>query len=208
VTDIRNLQRFRAFPNLKVIYVGSLIPRKSVATLLDAASIAKRNGVLAAYAIVGTGPELERLREHAAKDAELEVILAGEQRPSDISKWLTAADVLVLPSLSEGRPLVVLEALAMSRAVVATDIPGTRELVRHAWNGLLFPPGDAAMLASHLQRLALAPAEALRMGRNGQALVVTDGLDAGAVARRHVSLYRAVVGPAWEHLAEAIGTRS
>ena len=77
----------------------------------------------------------------------------------------------------------------MSRAVIATDVPGTRELVQHERNGLLFAPGDADQLAAHLVRLAGHPAEARLMGKRGTEVVSEQQLWANDVARRHLDVY-------------------
>lgn len=190
--DVR-LEEFQSGPGLRIVYVGSLIPRKSVGTLIDATTIAGRSGVSLTCAIVGTGPEYDALRHQAEHAASGNVMLVGERSPGEVPRWMAAADVLVLPSLSEGRPLALLEAMAMRRAVVATDVPGTRELVQHGRNGLLFPPGDADRLAAHLERLARQPAEARLMGQRGTEVVGEQQLWASDVARRHLNLYEDVL---------------
>jgi glycosyltransferase involved in cell wall biosynthesis len=70
---------------------------------------------------------------------------------------LAAADVVVLPSVFEGMPNVVLEAMAMGCPVIATAVGGSKELVRHGETGLLVPPADPAALANALLELATSP---------------------------------------------------
>jgi len=67
---------------------------------------------------------------------------------ADVARWLAAADVVVLPSLFEGLPLSAVEALAAGRAMVATAVDGTPEVVLHGRTGLVVPPGDATALAA------------------------------------------------------------
>ena len=186
------LSRFADAPGLRILYVGSLIPRKSVATLIEALEVIQSGGKPATAAIVGAGPELDRLREQA-QSASVDVRLVGERTPSAIPAWLSAAEVLVLPSRSEGRPLVILEALAIGRAVIATDIDGTRELVRHGVTGFLFPVGDAQELALHLSVLAESRDATARMGEHSLAWFRSEGLSAAAIARRHMDLYGLVL---------------
>jgi glycosyltransferase involved in cell wall biosynthesis len=120
------------------------------------------------------------------------VFFAGAQAPEAVRPWIRAGQVLVLPSRSEGRGLVLVEAMIEGIPVVATDIPGPRELVLPGQTGCLFPPGDSRALADCLERLA---DESLRrrLGEGGRALVEEQGLTVAASARQHVELYRALV---------------
>jgi glycosyltransferase involved in cell wall biosynthesis len=121
--------------------------------------------------IVGDGP----LRAQIAQWVESlglqdQVHLLGMR--SDVPQLLAATDVFILSSRGwEGLPLTVLEAMASSLPVVASDVGGTGEAVIHQQTGYLFPPGDVAALADHLQTLASDPALARQMGRYGLARV-------------------------------------
>ena len=76
--------------------------------------------------------------------------------------------IVCLPSLREGLPTVLIEAAAAGRPIVASDVPGCREVVDHGENGLLVPPGDAAALADALALLADNPALRRKMGAAGR----------------------------------------
>jgi glycosyltransferase involved in cell wall biosynthesis len=76
------------------------------------------------------------------------LILAGDLPLTEVSRWLAAADALVLPSWAEGTPNVVLEALAAGRPVVATHVGGIPDVIEHGVTGLLVPPRDAPALAT------------------------------------------------------------
>jgi|SRR5579875_2000049 len=78
--------------------------------------------------------------------------------------WMDLADVVALPSLYEGMPLVPIEAAAMSKPVVATAVDGTREVVVHQNTGILVPPGDARALADALVSLLKDPEQRKRLG--------------------------------------------
>lgn len=88
-----------------------------------------------------------------------------------VADFYAAADVVVLPSLSEGFPFVVLEALAMAKPVVATKVNGVPEIIEDGRTGLLVPPRDIRALESSIRRILRDPDEAARMGRAGQARV-------------------------------------
>jgi len=90
---------------------------------------------------------------------------------SDPERLLAAADIVVLPSLYEGLPLVAIEALATGRPMVATDIEGTREIVIQGDTGLLVPPADSAALSRAIERLLVSPELAAKLGARGRSLV-------------------------------------
>ncbi len=138
---------------LSLVCVASLTPKKDHANLLGALIILDRqlDGPLK-VALVGDGP----LREAIA--SQVEVLNRGCQHVTvemlghrdDIASVLEDADVLVLSSLSEGMPLVLLEAMAASTPIVATDVGGVRECCDDGGAGLLAPPADPVALADAL----------------------------------------------------------
>lgn len=89
----------------------------------------------------------------------------------DIAEILAAADVVVLPSLSEGFPFVLLEALAMGCPVVASRVNGIPELIEHHKTGLLVPPRDPPALAAAILEMLSDPTAASKMGAEGRAVV-------------------------------------
>ena len=116
---------------------------------------------------VGEGECRELLRALAReKGVEQSCRLAGAR--NDVEDWYAAADVVVLPSLSEGFPFVVLEALAMARPVVATHVNGVQELIRDGIHGLLVPPRNPQALQAAIRTLLHDPCLAARLGRAGQ----------------------------------------
>jgi glycosyltransferase involved in cell wall biosynthesis len=135
-----------------VLYVGNLLPVKGVPTLITAFAEVARQDPTAHLVLVGHGPLRGRLEQqvHAA-DLHRCVTFAGARPHADIPQWLAAADVLCLPSVAEGLPNVVLEALACGRPVVASAVGGVPELVTDEAVGRLVPPGDAAALAAALR---------------------------------------------------------
>lgn len=91
---------------------------------------------------------------------------AGSQ--NNLADWYAVADVVVLPSLSEGFPFVLLEALAMSRPVVATAVNGVPEIIHDGSTGLLVPPGDPPALEEAILTMLRDPPFAARLGKIGQ----------------------------------------
>jgi glycosyltransferase involved in cell wall biosynthesis len=165
------LDRYRDYQGLRIVYVGSLIARKSVHVLLKAHR------------------ELARRGRPAESESLPDVFFAGAQSPTEALTMMTYADVLVLPSLSEGRGLVLVEAMSLGLPVIASDIPGPRELVKEEVTGMLFPVGDATALANCLERLISIPGLGPALGEGGRRLVESEHLTARECARQHVALY-------------------
>ena len=117
--------------------------------------------------MVGDGDE-KAAGLRLVKEAGLEGSVTFQGFRQDVPDVLAAADIFVLPSLWEGLPIGLLEAMAMGKAVIATRVDGTREVVQTEENGLLVEPGDIAALAAALVRLGSDPA--LRAALRGKAL--------------------------------------
>jgi len=138
-----------------VLVVGHLIPRKD--PLLALESFAKTSPSTARLAFVGSGP-LERALQSRARDLNLgsRVQFFGAQAPESLRWWYAAADVLLLTSSREGRPNVVIEALASGRPVVATAAGGTGELLE-GFEGALVTSRDGEAIARALSAMLANP---------------------------------------------------
>ncbi len=122
------------------------------------------------------------------RSLRLETHLSLLGRRSDMPEVLSAFDVFVLSSHDEGMSNAILEAMAMEKPVVATDVGGTCEVVRHGHSGLLVPPKDPHALAVAVCDVLAQPARARAMGRLGRRIVV-DGFSAHAMVRQMEQLY-------------------
>jgi len=109
-------------------------------------------------------------------------------RRSDMPEVFSAFDVFVLSSHDEGMSNAILEAMAMEKAVVATDVGGTGEVIRHGQSGLLVPPKDSHALALAISEVLAWPARAREMGRLGRR-IVEDGFSAHAMVRQMEQVY-------------------
>ena len=139
-------------PDRYCLFVGSLIERKAPDLLLHALAQAKSDLGLV---IIGEGPMAHDLRRLARRLALADrVLFMGAQPQEVVHRYYQKADFLVLPSVSETAPLVLIEALSTGKPVVATDLQGISSIVRHEENGLLVPPGDAEALSTALSLLA------------------------------------------------------
>ena len=121
--------------------------------------------------MVGDGPLRATLLDQAARSPELTERVHWLGRREDVPGLLKAADLLVLPSLWEGMPNVVLEAMAAGRPVVATSVEGTEDLIFPNQTGWLVPPGEVSPLAEALIQAADDPTRLLQFGQNGRSRV-------------------------------------
>ncbi len=149
-----------------VTYVGKLVPRKGVDTLVEAMGLLARGASGAPLLVAGGIGEMREGLERRAVELGIadRIRFVGKIAHDEVGWWMAAGDVFVLPSLSEGLPTVVCEAMNCGRAVVATAVDGTPEIVRDGRTGLLVPPRDAAALAGALGRVLDEPGLAARMG--------------------------------------------
>ncbi|MDD2467526.1 MAG: glycosyltransferase [Desulfobulbus sp.] len=138
-------------------YIGQLIQRKNIPTLLHAVKTLTQKNINVQLVIVGDGPEKNKLVALAQELAINDRVEFFGYRNDAIS-ILKSMDVFVLPSLLEGIPRCVMEAMAAMVPVVASDIPGTRELVKHNKTGLLYPQTEAAKLADSIMTIFINPA--------------------------------------------------
>ena len=139
---------------LQCIAAGYLVKRKNIGMLLDTfAILQKKLGAQSPHLrIVGDGPELSALRAYAVKLQLGNIEFIGWQE--DLTPLLLSSQVLLHPALYEGSPNIVLEALARGLAVLASDIPELRELLKS--DSLLFNPHQAQRLAEQLEQLAFS----------------------------------------------------
>ena len=139
---------------LRIGYVGQITQHKGVHILFEAMKeISNRNVKVIAYGNTEQFPQYTSQLKSLIRD-DARVILAGSFKREELSSVLRNLDIIVVPSLwYENSPNVILEAFAHRTPVIASDLGGMAELVRHGENGLLFAPGDANDLATQLQRL-------------------------------------------------------
>lgn len=185
-----------AVPNTAeiILYVGGLIRRKGVDVLLRAfAEQLKECDALRLY-LVGEGPdrpELVELAAHLGVSRSVEFVGAVSRDSTHL--WIGAADVLVLPSYSEGRPNVVLEAMASGVPVIATAVNGTGEVITDQSDGMLFEAGDVAGLTACLRKLRGDQALQATLSANGPLKIERLGLTWRNHGTQLLSVYRDIL---------------
>lgn len=146
---------------------------KGVGEFVQAAQILKNRGVPARFILAGDADpgNPSAVPEEQLKAWHQSGVVEWWGWQEDMPAVYAQCNLVCLPSLGEGVPRSLLEAAACARAIVATDVPGCREVVRDGENGLLVPPRDPQALAAALEKLLLDPQTRQRMGAAGRALV-------------------------------------
>jgi glycosyltransferase involved in cell wall biosynthesis len=170
-----------------VATVGSLYAIKGHSYLLDAARLVIAKHPKTLFLLIGRGPLRDELERHS-----LELGLRHHVRflgfRTDIPDLLRAADTFVLPSLSEGLPLSMLEAMAAGKPAIATNVGGVPEVIKDGESGFLIPSRNPDVIADRLIRLIRSPELARGLGTTGQSLVRSK-YDLPQVVRQYEELY-------------------
>ena len=176
------------------ICVSRMLWDKGIGELVEAARLLKTRGVAIRIRLVGPGDDNPAAIPQATLDAwadEGVVEVAGPSR--DIAGAYAAAHIAVLPSYREGLPKSLLEAAAAGLPMVATDVPGCREVCRDGETGLLVPLRSIEPLADALEKLAADPALRTRLGNAARHAAETEFAEAIVIAQT-LALYQAQAG--------------
>lgn len=156
----------------RMLFVGRLDPVKGLRVLLEGFETARMQVSELRLTVIGDGEDRAWVEEQAARIGGVDVL--GYQSQAEVAAALGAHDVLVLPSFAEGVPVVLMEAMASARPVIATRVGGVAELVEHGSSGLMVAPGNAAELAEAMVTLAQSPDRRSEMGQAGRAKVCAE----------------------------------
>jgi len=166
-----------------IFFVGRHEPRKGLAVLLDALPLLPSD---IHVWVGGDGPETEALMTRAADDPRLEWL--GRLDDEQVARRLRGADVFCAPSLhGESFGVVLLEAMAAQTPIVASDLPGYRNVARAGQDALLVPPGDAKALAAGVLKVLERPSLAESLVASGDARAAEFSMD--LLAERYLDLY-------------------
>jgi phosphatidylinositol alpha-mannosyltransferase len=190
--DISPMEQYQD-GKLNIVFVGRLEFRKGVNYLLKAFLQVKRQMPNTRLIICGPGTRLRSRYENWVRRNRLEdVVFTGMVSNEDLPRYYRTADVFCAPNTScESFGLILVEAMAAGRAVVASNIEGFDAVVTHGKNGLLVPPRDARSLADALLSLLQDRQRREDMGRNG--LVTARKYDWEGISRRVLSYYQKTI---------------
>lgn len=171
-----------------LVVVAKLMEQKGHRVLLEALPpVVERHPGLQVV-LAGDGPLRDEIVERArGLGLEERIHLVGNR--SDVAELLAASDCFVLPSLWEGLPMALLEAMAARLPVVATEVSGSRDVVVDGVSGLLVAPGDPAALSTAILGVLADPSRAQALGRAARTRVEAE-FSGRTQARRHAALFR------------------
>jgi len=129
------------------------------------------------------------LRQHRL---ERSILFTGSLPLEGVRMLYAASDIFVLPSLAEGDPLVVVEAMASGKPIIGTKVGGIPHKVRDGWNGFLIDPGDEQQLADKIKYLIDNPEERKMMGANSRRYAEEE-FDWRKVAELMVMVYQSII---------------
>jgi glycosyltransferase involved in cell wall biosynthesis len=183
-------------PTFDFVLIGRLLWDKGVAEYVEAARRLRTRYPQARFRLLGPvgvdNPSAITRDEVAAWEQEGVIEYLGEAH--DVRPFIAAADCVVLPSYREGVPRTLMEASAMGRPIVATDVPGCREVVADGINGLLCEVRNAESLAARLaQILDMSGAARRAMGERGRQKVTAE-FDERGVVNKYKDLIRNLTG--------------
>jgi phosphatidyl-myo-inositol alpha-mannosyltransferase len=169
--SIAPFEEWRDPDRVNLLFVGRLDPRKGVQFLLGAMpEILERTRGRARLLVIGDSYLRTRLEAMVPGAARDHVQFMGHVPSQDLPRWYATGDIFISPALShESFGIVLLEALATGRPVVASDIPGYRSVLDPDEHALLFPPGDVPALAKAVSSLVLDETRRRDLANRGRA---------------------------------------
>lgn len=147
-----------------VVSVGRLVPWKGMPGIIDAMVSVRESFPEATLAIAGDGPDRDKLERFMHARLGSSGTMLGRLSHAETLALIQDADVFVLNSSYEGLSHLLIEALALGTAIIATDVGGNPELIEDGKNGLLVPYGDRTALADALSHLLNTPAHRQKLG--------------------------------------------
>ncbi|KRT53970.1 glycosyltransferase family 4 protein [endosymbiont of Ridgeia piscesae] len=175
-----------------LILASRMLWSKGVGEFVEAARLLNQRGTQARFVLAGASDSGNpaAIPQSQLESWHREGVVEWWGRCTDMPGVFAQANLVCLPSCyGEGVPKVLIEAAACGRAIVTTDIPGCREIVRDGENGLLVPPGESEALAEALLRLIADREVRLAMGRRGRAIAESE-FSLEAVVASTMQLYR------------------
>lgn len=156
-----------------VILAGRLLKDKGVGEFVEASRVLRDRHVDARFVLVGAPDpgNPATISDDKLQEWVQEGVIEWWGQQDDMSEVFAKSHIVTLPSYGEGLPTVLMEAAACSRPIIATDIPGCREVVHHGETGFLVPVGDAEALAEALEKLLIDSDMRIKLGKNGRQLM-------------------------------------
>lgn len=185
-------REFSIVPETSLIgTIGRISPEKGQRYFIEAAAQVLESFPQACFVFVGDGGQGQEMRLYAESLGIADkVIFAGFR--ADIAQWYSALDIFVLPSLLEGTPMALLEAMSTGVPVVATDVGGVGHIIQDGENGLLVPSADASKLAAAMNKMLSDLSWAGQLAQKG-VRTVEQRYSARKMSEEYIALYDEVL---------------
>jgi len=173
-------------------FVGRIVPAKGLEYLLEAFSYVKKELNNIKLLIVGDGAILRNLKNYSIELGISEyTIFTGERQ--DIQKILPCIDIFVMPSIAEGLPNALLEAMASGKPIVTTKIGGIPEIIKDRFNGLIIPDKNSEILAKAIKELITDKDLSEKLGKNARYFII-ENYSIEAITKKWEDLYFSILG--------------
>lgn len=150
-----------------VVFIGNLVEQKGLNYLLEAKKLSQSEYTLLIY---GDGPQKENLERYIKTYALKNTYLMGKTREPE--KIIPEADIMVLPSISEGASIVALESMSCAKALIATDTGNISSIIENNINGIIVPPKNPKELSKEIDKLVDNENERKKIGENARKLII------------------------------------
>jgi len=180
---------------VSVLFASRILREKGVFEFLEAAQILKDRGVKSKFLLAGdTYPgNPSSLSDDEIAKIKQEGVVNYLGHVDNMKVLLAESDIVVLPSYREGTPRILIEAAAMEKPIVATDIAGCAGIVEQGVNGLLVPVNDARGLAEAIEKLIMEPELRIKLGKAGREIVIRE-FDENLVLQKTLAVYEELSG--------------
>lgn len=178
-------QSYSADEKIKILHIGRFTAEKNHTCIIEAMKLLSDSGVNASLKLIGEGP-LKCEMQQKVSEYGLETCIEFMGSQSNVYPFLSDADIFILPSIYEGIPLSLVEAIGTGLPIVASDVGGIPDMIENEVNGLIITP-NAESLANAIKRLAENEELREQLGKN--ALSQSERFSAKNMAKKYLEIY-------------------
>ena len=190
---VRSAQPHGGIESDQFVFCGRMTHQKRVDLLVDAFNECIKRGCRKKLYLVGDGEELEDIRNRIhSYGIQYQIVLLGALTHDQTLGVMSQSRCLLMSSAFEGLPQVALEAMALGKAIISSDVGGLRDIVMHGKSGYLYPVNRQDLFCAHLMELCQDDAKAQAFGRAGLARLKAD-YDLDRVVEQYLDLYQSLM---------------
>ena len=178
-----------------ILFVGWMIERKGINYLFEAAKNLVKDGRDYLFYFIGDGALYDGfVKKVKEENLEGNLKFVGRKEHTEIPMWMNGCDIFVFPSLFEGRPNAVAEAMMCGAPVIATDIKGIRdELIIDGKNGFMVPSKDSKSIQEKIKTLIDNPKKLERFSREGKEFIDKKTYSWQDCAKKYIAIYESLI---------------